>query len=370
MSVLKKIGLALLAPVAALVAAMLITSLVILAVGGPPVDFWKVILSWPESDEIVNITNQSSMLFLSGIAAAIGFRMNLFNIGVEGQYRVASYVAAVVAGAAWLPGPANALLAVLAAMAAGAAWAAIPALLKVTRGVSEVISTIMLNSVATFLVGYFLLNYGEEIGNDRRTTPVDRDTTLAGWYPFDQVDGAIWTFSALAVLVGVGFWFVINKTRFGFDLRATGRNESAAVASGVHVKRMVVVSMMLSGAVAGLIWLPELFHESRTASFYSGSHFQSGLGFAGIAVALLGRNRPLGIAFGALLFAFLQTQAGDLEFEHVDVSKDIVLVAQGVIVLTIVISYEVVNRWLASLEQRAVRAQLIERSSEGEAVSS
>lgn len=368
MKALKKIGLALVAPVAALLAAMVITSGVIVAVGGPPVDFWRVMLSWPESDEIVNITNQASMLYLSGLAAAIGFRMNLFNIGVEGQYRVASYAGAVVAGTAIGPGLFTAGLAILAAMVTGAIWAAIPGLLKVTRGVSEVISTIMLNAIAGFLVGYLLLNYGEEIGNDRRTTPINADTTFTGWTPFEPADGAIWTLSILAVLAGVAFWFVINRTRFGFDLRATGMNESAAVASGVNVKRMVVVSMALSGAVAGLVWLPELFHESRTASYYSGSQFQTLLGFAGIAVALLGRNRPVGIAFGALLFAFLSVQAGDLEFEHVDVSKDIVLVAQGVIVLTIVIAYEVVGRWRERLEQRAIRSALAPPNTSGEAV--
>lgn len=354
MSVLKKVGLALVAPVAALVAAMAITSLVIIAVGGPPGDFWRVILSAPDDSEIVTIVNQASMLFLSGLAAAIGFRMNLFNIGVEGQYRVASYVAAVVAGAGVASGIANVLLAVLAAMATGALWAAIPAVLKVTRGVSEVISTIMLNAIAGFLVGWLLLNYGEEIGSSRRTTPIDRDTTLAGWVPFTDRDGAIWGLTVLAVLAGLAFWFVLNHTRFGFDLRATGRSESAAVASGVDVKKMVVVSMMLSGAVAGLVWLPALFHESRTPSYFAGSQFQAGLGFAGIAVALLGRNRPLGIMAGALLFAFLDAQAGDLEFERVDVSRDIVLVAQGVIVLTIVIAYEVVRRWRTRLEQRVV----------------
>lgn len=368
MDLVKKAGLALVAPVTALLAAMIITSLVIIAVGGPPIDFWRVILSWPENDEIVNIVNQASMLFLSGLAAAIGFRMNLFNIGVEGQYRVGSYAAAIVAGTAVGPGLFTAGLAVLAAMVTGAIWAAIPALLKVTRGVSEVISTIMLNAIAGFLVGYLLLNYGEEIGNDRRTKPVESGSTFKGWTPFDQADGAIWALALLAVVAGVVFWVVIDHTRFGFDLRATGRNETAAVASGVNVKKMVLVSMALSGAVAGLIWLPEFFHESRTASFYSGSQFQTGLGFAGIAVALLGRNRAIGIALGALLFAFLSVQAGDLEFERVDVSKDIVLVAQGIIVLTIVIAYEVVRRWRSGLEQRAVRSSLEQPGPTGEAV--
>lgn len=351
-----------LAPVLALLAAILITSGVVVFVGASPVDFWEVMLSWPSNRNVLTVLNQASMIFLSGIAAAIGFRMNLFNIGVEGQYRVASYVAAVFAGGAFLPGALNVIVSILLAMAAGAAWAVIPAILKVTRGVSEVISTIMLNAIAVFMVGYLLSNYGERAGDGRRTTPLEDDSMLVGFALFETKDGAIWTLSLLAVLVGFLFWFIINRTRFGFDLRATGMNESAAVASGVSVKKMVVTAMMLSGAVAGLIWLPNLFAETASGNYFSSSVFQSGLGFTGIAVALLGRNNPVGIALGSLLFAFLGVQSTQLEFAGVDVSNDVVLVTQGVIVLTIVIAYEVVGRWRTAADQRAVRAVLDVRS--------
>ncbi|PUA81862.1 ABC transporter permease [Nocardioides currus] len=347
-----------LAPVMALLAAIVITSGVVVFVGASPVDFWEVMLSWPSNRNVLTVLNQASMIFLSGTAAAIGFRMNLFNIGVEGQYRVASYVAAVFAGGAFLPGALNIVASIVLAMLAGAAWAAIPAVLKVTRGVSEVISTIMLNAIAVFLTGYLLSNYGEKAADTRRTTPLEDSTMLGGFKLFEDKDGAVWTLSLLAVVVGFLFWFIINRTRFGFDLRATGMNESAAVASGVSVKRMVVTAMMLSGAVAGLIWLPNLFAETASGNYFSSSVFQSGLGFTGIAVALLGRNNPVGIALGSLLFAFLGVQSTQLEFAGVDVSNDVVLVTQGVIVLTIVIAYEVVGRWRAAADQRAVRAAL------------
>ncbi len=346
------------APVLALLAAIVITSGVVVFVGASPVDFWEVMLSWPSNRNVLTVLNQASMIFLSGAAAAIGFRMNLFNIGVEGQYRVASYVAAAFAGGAFLPGALNIVVSILLAMVAGAAWAAIPAILKVTRGVSEVISTIMLNAIAVFLVGYLLSNYGERAGDGRRTTPLDEASMLAGFALFEDKDGSLWTLSLLAVVVGLLFWFVINRTRFGFDLRATGMNESAAVASGVSVKRMVVTAMMLSGAVAGLIWLPNLFAETASGNYFSSSVFQSNLGFTGIAVALLGRNNPIGIALGSLLFAFLGVQSTQLEFAGVDVSNDVVLLTQGVIVLTIVIAYEVVGRWRAAADQRAVRTAL------------
>lgn len=353
MSIVARVLNALLAPLIAVVAAMAITSVLILFAGSSPADFWKIILDLPADRVYVNIVNQSSMIFLSALAAAIGFRMNLFNIGVEGQYVMASYVAAIVAGAALLPGYANVILSLVVAMAVGAAWAGIAGVLKVTRGVSEVISTIMLNAIAVTLTGYFLNTYGDRAGNSRRTTVLDEGSQLAGFSPFLDRDGAIWTLGILAVLAGVGFSFLLNRTSFGFDLRATGMSETAAVASGVKVNRMVVISMMLSGGIAGLIWMPALFGAAHSY----GTTFQAGLGFTGIAVALLGRNRPLGILFGSVLFAYLNEQSNRLTIET-DISQNVVQITQGVIVLAVVVAYEVVRRRRVAAEQNAVKAHL------------
>jgi len=353
MSFVTRILGALAAPLVAVVVAMLITSVVILASGGSPGEFWSIILSAPADRVYVNIVNQTSMIFLSALAAAIGFRMNLFNIGVEGQYQVASYTAAVVVGAALVPGLLNVALGLVVAMVAGSVWAGIAGVLKVTRGVSEVISTIMLNAIALTLVGYFLNTYGVRAGNSLRTTEIPESSQLAGWTPFLDRDGAIWTLCVLAIVAGIAFSFVINRTSFGFDLRATGMSESAAVASGVKVGRMVIISMMLSGAIAGLIWMPAFFGAAHTY----GSTFQYGLGFMGIAVALLGRNRPLGIFFGAVLFAFLNEQSNRLTLET-DISQNVVQITQGVIVLAVVVAYEVVRRRQVAAEQNQVKREL------------
>jgi simple sugar transport system permease protein len=352
-SIVSRVFTALLAPLVAVTAAMIVTSLVVLLVGGSPGEFWSIIFSRPANRVFVNIVNQSSMIFLSALAAAIGFRMNLFNIGVEGQYTVASYAAAVFAGAAFLPGKLNIAVSLLIAMAVGAVWAGIAGVLKVTRGVSEVISTIMLNAIGATLAGYFLINYGQKYGSGRRTTPLESSSEFSGFQPFGDADGAVWTLALLAVLAGVAFSVLLNRTRFGFDLRATGASETAAVASGVNVRRMVVVAMMLSGAVAGLIWMPALFNGAH----YYGPTFQAGLGFTGIAVALLGRNKPLGILFGALLFAFLNEQSNRLTLET-DISPNVVQITQGVIVLAVVVAYEVVRRSRAAADQRAVARRL------------
>lgn len=341
------------APVLALLFAMAVTTLILLVAGDPVIDVWQVLFSKPKARNVVNIINNGSILYLSGLAAAIGFRMNMFNIGVDGQYRVAAFAAAYVAGEAWLPGALNVILAIVAAALAGAMWAGIAGLLKVTRGVSEVISTIMLNAIATFLVSYFLNKVAVKGSNNIHTKDIPLSSQLAG---FDLIPGApnrIFTLTLLAVAAGIFFWLLLGRTTFGFNLRATGLSESAAIASGVNVKRMVVYTMLISGAIAGLIGMPLLF-----GSYHNyGVTFQSGLGFAGIAVALLGRNNPVGVAFGAILFAYLNEQANALQITA-GVSNDIVAIIQGVIVLSVVVAYEIVSRYNAAAEQRQVAKKL------------
>src|SRR5690242_3434016 len=145
---LKRIVVGAAAPVLAIVIAMVITIVILLVSGNSVSGFMTTIFSAPGPRNVVNIINNSSVLYLSALAAAIGFRMNLFNIGVEGQYRVAVFAAAAFAGQGWLPGPLNVAVAFVIAILSGALWAAIAGVLKVTRGVSEVISTIMLNAIA------------------------------------------------------------------------------------------------------------------------------------------------------------------------------------------------------------------------------
>jgi len=352
-NVVRRVGLAVAAPVLALVVAGLVASLVLLMSGDSVSDFWEVMFSWPGNRNIVSILNTTAVLYLSGVAAAIGFRMNLFNIGVEGQYRIAGFAAAAFAGEAWLPGQLNTVAAIFVAMAVGALWAGIAGLLRVTRGVSEVISTIMLNAIAGSLITYFMLKVGVSNGNARNTKQIPEGSRVGSIHLFSDSPTELYGLSLLAIVVGVAFWVVLSRTRFGFDLRAAGASESAAVASGVNVKRMIVIAMLLSGAVAGLVGLPTMFSDS----YAYGSAFQTGLGFIGIAVALLGRNHPVGIAFGALVFAFLSEQATLLNI-LAGISPDIVYVTQGVIVLAVVIAYEVVRRYRVRVEQAQVAAEL------------
>jgi ABC-type uncharacterized transport system permease subunit len=339
------------APLLAIVLAVAITSAVLLVAGDPVGGVWSTILTPPRPRNVANIINNASVLYLSGLAVAVGFRMNLFNIGVDGQYRIAAFSAAVVAGEGWLPGYLNTLLAIAAAMLVGAAWAGIAGVLRATRGVSEVIATIMLNFISTSVVAYLLRQAAVRVpgSNNLGTKPIPEGSRIPSFTLGGTAGADVFGFVVIAALAGLVYWFVLNRTRFGFDLRATGASTPAAVASGIDVRRMTIIAMLVSGAVAGLVGLPILF-----GSAYSyGSTFQSGLGFAGIAIALLGRNNPIGIALGALLFAFLDEQSNPLQI-LVEVSPQIVAITQGVIVLTVVVSYEVVRRYGVRLEQHQV----------------
>ncbi|HKE51709.1 MAG TPA: ABC transporter permease, partial [Actinomycetes bacterium] len=151
---------------------------------------------------------------------------------------------------------------------------------------------------------------------------------------------------------GIGYHVFLGRTRLGFDLRATGLSEHAAVASGVNVKRMVLIAMLLSGAVAGLVGMPELLG----ASFSYALNFPAGLGFTGIAIALLGRNRALGMAFAALFWGFLDSAGNALDINRIP--KEIVIILQGTMVLAVVIVYELVRRYRIAAEQRRVSREL------------
>lgn len=361
MSRLRRIGFALLAPALALFVALVISGLVIVAIGQNPVDALGIIFDFGDSpaqqtSAIVVVLNRAVPLFLAGLAVSVAFRMGLFNIGVEGQYRLATVVAAAVGAAVALPSFLHIALIIVVAMAVGAIWAGIVAVLKVTRGVSEVISSIMLNFIALGLASFLLTGpfRGSAEGASTITTT---EIPESGWFPglngvlgalgLAEPRGELYGFLLVAVVVGVGVAVLIKRTRFGFDLRASGMSPSAATASGVDARRMVVKTMLISGAIAGLIGLPDLLGDSHVY----GTEFVSGLGFLGIAVALLGRNSPVGIAFGALLFALLDRASIPLQFA--DIPSSVVTIIQGTIVLAVVVANEIARRLVLRAAERA-----------------
>src|SRR3954452_1343406 len=351
---------AVVAAVAAPLLAVGIAILVLLLGGAPVGKVWQTLLLFDATEAqrsraIVNMLNSATTYYFSALAVAVGFRMNLFNIGVDGQYRLAAFAAAVVGAAVTLPAPLHVGLIIVVAMIVGAMWAGVAAVLKAWRGVSEVISTIMLNAIATALVAYMLRKVagGQGTSLNLSTDELPSSARVPGIaLGFLNTQVEVYGLIVLAAVAGVAYWFLLERTRFGFDLRATGASESAAVASGLNVKRMVVMAMLISGAIAGLVGIPALVGEAPYAYTLT---FQSGLGFTGIAIALLGRNSPIGIAVGALLWAYLDVAANRLQIQA-GVSNEIVTVMQGTIVLSVVIAYELVRRYRVASEQRRVAA--------------
>ena len=355
---LRRIALALAAPVCAFAISIALSSLVLLAVGTSPLEAWLEMLSYGSRLEtLVETGNRATQLYLAGIAVAIGFRMNLFNIGVEGQYVLAAMLAAAAGGAVDLPPILHVTLIMVVAMAVGSSFAGVAGYLKVSRGVHEVISTIMLNAVALGLTGFLLRSWLLD----------DADTTLNMMTPeippsgrFPNLNGVVeglsreitrgrelWGFLLVAILVGVLFHLFLSRTRAGYDLRATGLNPFAAEASGVHPSSTVVRAMLLSGAVAGLIGLPEILGDAHKYDL----NFTQGLGFAGIAVALIGRNHAVGVGIAALLFGWLDSAAPILDVVG-DTPREIVSILQGVVVLSAVVAFEVVSRIRRATEAR------------------
>jgi ABC-type uncharacterized transport system permease subunit len=364
----RRVALGFLAPVAALAFALLVSSLALILIDKPPLDAFRSMLEYglydPEdglqTDSLISMANRAAPLYLSGLAVAIGFKMNLFNIGVEGQYRLAALIAASVGGAVSLPAPLHVTLIIVTAMAVGAFWAGIAGVLKVTRGVHEVISTIMLNFIATGLGAYLLATFlaaergaqdliigTPEIPPSGRFPSLNRLLTALG---MEEVPGDLFGFTLIALLVGVVFYVLVWRTRFGYDLRASGINPGAARASGIDPGGMVIRTMLLSGAIAGLVGLTDILGFSNSFNL----DFPAGLGFAGIAVALVGRNHPVGIGLAAVLFAFIDRSAQILDLE--DVPKEIIEIMRGVIILSVVVAYEVVRRLVEAQEVKAAAA--------------
>ena len=346
----RKIYLALLAPISAAIASILISSLSLLATKKSPIEAFKMMWEFGSTtSSVIETLNSATSYYIAAIAIAITFRAGLFNIGVEGQLRLAALFACYLGAMFTLPPILHVLAIFLIAMTVGGLWAAIAGVLKVKRGVNEVISTIMLNSIAGGLSAY-LLSKHFTVKIEGSNNLATKELPTSGQMPnlsfitknMDQsvTQGrGIYGMLAVAIVIGVAFWWVVNRTRFGFELRASGINPIAARVSGVNSKKMIVVAMISSGAVAGLSGLPTVLAETHAYNL----GFRAGLGFSAIAVALLGRNGAIGMAFSSLLFSFLEVSSRSLEL--IDIAPETYFIMQGAILLSSVVAFEVVSRY-------------------------
>ena len=346
----RKIFFALVAPVSAAIVSVIISSLALMATKKSPSEAFSTMWEFgATTSSVIETLNTATSYYIAAIAIAITFRAGLFNIGVEGQLRLGALFACYLGAMFTLPPVLHILAIFIISMTVGGLWAAIAGVLKVKRGVNEVISTIMLNSIAGGLSAYLLSrHFTVKIeGSNNLTT---KELPLSGQMPnlsflTNQLDRnatqgrGIYGMLLVAIFLGIAFWWVVNRTRFGFELRASGINPIAARVSGVNSKRMIVIAMISSGAIAGLSGLPTVLAETHAYNL----GFRAGLGFSAIAVALLGRNSAAGMAFSSLLFSFLEVSSRSLDL--IDIAPETYFIMQGAILLSSVIAFEVVSRY-------------------------
>ena len=329
-----------------------ISAFILAVTGKNPVDaFTTIVETAGNTDKLVEMLDRATPLIFSATAVAIGFKMNLFNIGVEGQYLFAALISAQAGSSVNLPAPIHVLFILIVAVCAGAAWASIAAVLNAYKNIHEVISTIMLNFIGLAVIQWLFESFfREEIeGNLNVKTKL---LPNSGRMP-TIIDGRLSTVFFLALLVIVGYYVVVYRSRFGFRLRASGENPDAARTVGISARTMVMLSMIISGGVAGLVAMKSLLSEAYA---YGPNATPIQLGFAGITVALLGRNHPVGILLAAMLFGFLDSASATLQLAGVPSS--IVRVMQAIIVLCVVILNEAAIRRLNVRTAEQAQAQL------------
>jgi simple sugar transport system permease protein len=326
----------LLFPLIAVVSAFVVGGVLVLLVGDNPIEVYRLLLgsalSWP--DGIGYTLFHATPLIFTGLAVLVGFRCGLFNIGVEGQLYIAAFATAWVGiklanSSAWLLIP----LCFIAAIGTGAFWAAIPGVLKARFGSHEVINTIMLNFIAVALTSYFT-QYHYKVKGDPilQTAPIGDGAHIARFGKFlpgfpERIPlNLAFILALLACLV---VYLFLWRTKWGYEIRATGSNPTAAEYGGISVRKQIVVAMAVSGALAGMVAINEVL--GYRYRYYDG--FSDNYGFTGIAVALLGRNHPIGVILSALLFAVLQHGGIYVDGFSEHVTKDIVQVLQGIIIL-------------------------------------
>lgn len=337
-------------PLIAVLAAFIVGGIVVLLIGDSPIETYRLLIgsafSWP--DGIGYTLFNATPLIFTGLAVAVAFRCGLLNIGAEGQLYMAAFATAWV-GIKFAGLPALILLPLccVAAIVAGAIWGGIPGLLKARFGSHEVINTIMLNFIAIAFAGYFT-QYHYKIPGDAimQTAPISPNAHLPtlgrlanlirerigplGWMIPDLPERIPLNVAfVLAILACVLVYIFLWKTKWGYELRATGANPSAAEYGGVSIRRQIVLAMAISGALAGMVGINEVLGYRHR--YYDG--FSANYGFVGIAVALLGRNHPVGVFLAAILFAILLRGGIFVDAYTVHVSKDIVDMLQGIVIL-------------------------------------
>jgi simple sugar transport system permease protein len=341
-------------PVVNLCLAFVVSAVVLLAIHQNPLQVFAQLAKGAFGSEAgLSYTLYYATTFVfTGLAVAVAYHCGLFNIGGEGQAMMGGLGAGLAALAFGhvLPAPVLLPVMVLAAFAFGVAWAAVPGALQAWRGSHIVITTIMFNFIASAIVVYLLVNVLREPGN---MSPETRDLGAAAQMPgvhtLLAALGIAWprTPLNLSVLLAaaalVAVHLLLWRSQLGYAMRAVGHAPDAALYAGIRPRTQVVAAMAISGGLAGLVGINEIagVHNRLIADFVAGA------GFTGIAVSLIGRNHPLGIALASMLFGALYQGGAEVAFEIQGFSRDMVFTLQGLIVLFSGAMARVAAPWLA-----------------------
>ncbi len=327
-------------PAVCLLVALLAAAAVVAMVGQNPLDVITVLVKGAFGTQrgLSYTLYYATTFIFTGLAVAVAFHGGLFNIGGEGQAVMGGLGAGLIA--LWLSAhlPIWLMLPLMLICSAlfGMAWAAVPAYLQAYRGSHVVITTIMFNFIASTLLVYLLVNHLRPKGTmSVESVPFSESAKLPGmkdalgWLGIDWPSSPLNLSLLLALLACLGVYLFLWHTRAGYHLRAVGSSPSAAEYAGIRSKRQVMMAMGISGALAGMVGMNEIAGVSGKLLL----EFVSGAGFTGIAVALMGRNHPVGIIFASLLFGALYQGGAEVAFEIRGFSRDMVVALQGFIVL-------------------------------------
>ncbi|MGA0613545.1 ABC transporter permease [Paracoccus sp. KR1-242] len=328
-----------LTPLISLVLAFAISALVILAIGESPVEALKVMVegalgsSYGWGFTLYYTTN----FIFTGLAVMVAYHAGLFNIGGEGQAAMGGLGVALVLLAVPWPHWALALPAAMIGGAAfGALWALIPAWLQAKRGSHIVITTIMFNFIAAALLNYVLVNLLRPVGSmDPASASFAAPTHLPKISDMALAFGIEWGKNTpanvsffVALVACLLVWLLIWRSRLGFEVRAFGKSERGAIYAGISPVRITVIAMLISGALAGLMAVNNVMGEAERLVLNA----VEGAGFIGIAVALMGRNHPLGVLLAAFLFGFLYQGGGELAL-WTSIPRELIVVIQALVIL-------------------------------------
>jgi ABC-type uncharacterized transport system permease subunit len=327
-------------PLLNVVVAFAISGLVMLFIGESPVEAVQYMLTGAlGSGEGIAFTLYYATNFIfTGLAVAVAFHGGLFNIGGEGQVYLGGLGVALAALALdhYMPWYITALVAIAGAFLFGALWALIPAWLQAKRGSHIVITTIMFNFIAAALMVYLLVNVIKQPGN---MSPQTRLFTEGGQLPklgwlmqlFGLDIGAAPFNVAFLIALVAAFvvWLLIWRTRFGYEIRTMGTNSTAAVYAGIPYVKTVVLTMIISGGLAGMMALNPVMGDMGKLQV----EFPAGAGFVGIAVALMGRSHPVGIIIAAVLFGVLYQGGAELSFWVPNITREMIILIQGLVIL-------------------------------------